>query len=222
MTVNTFCKELSGESCSLVGEKCFRIRAGSRCEYIGYYELLKDIARDTPPPIAAKARASIITPLLESWKNYAQNPRTGMKIVVALPLEREIRAILKSELEPLGVVVHDTGTKYRIWENVAIIADGLAQKEGFPTSIISVKTWIAEGQIRETFAYAYWAKTWLGRKQVRVYEVAILKTPTKGKSIESLIEICKPYLDGVFYLTEAPYIDELIKELKEIYSKHKP
>lgn len=220
MTSNTFCEKLSGESCSLVGERCFRIQAGTQCEYIGYYKRLKDMGKDTPA-IAARARTSMIDPLLASWKKYARHPLPGVKSVVAFPLEREVRAILKSELEPLGVAVNDTGTKYRIWEDIAIIADGLAQKEGFPTSIISVKTWLGEGQIRETFAYAYWAKTWLGRKQIRVYQVAILKTPTKGKTIEGLIEICKPYLDGVFYLTEAPYIDDLIRELKEIYSEHR-
>jgi len=217
MTDNIFCRELSGESCSLVGERCFRIQAGEQCEYINYYKQLKAIGKDTPA-IAARARTSMIDPLLASWRRYAQHPLPGVKNVVASPLEREVRAILKSELEPLGAAVYDTGKKYRIWGDIAIIADGLVEKEGFPTSIISVKTWLAEGQIRETFAYAYWAKTWLGRKQIRVYQVSILKTSTKGKTIESLIEICKPYLDGVFYLTEAPYIDDLIRELKEIYS----
>ena len=216
MTDNIFCRELSGESCSLVGERCFRIQAGTQCDYIDYYKRLKDMVKDTPA-IAARARTSMIDRLLASWRKYAQHPLPGVKNVVALPLEREVRAILKSELEPLGAAVYDTGKKYRIWGDIAIIADGLVEKEGFPTSIISVKTWLAEGQIRETFAYAYWAKTWLGRKQIRVYQVAILKTRTKGKTIEGLIEICKPYLDGVFYLTEAPYIDDLIRELKEIY-----
>jgi hypothetical protein len=49
--------------------------------------------------------------------------------------------------------------RYYIWGDTAIRADGLVKKEGFPTSIISVKTWLAEERIRETFAYAYWAKT---------------------------------------------------------------
>jgi hypothetical protein len=108
--------------------------------------------------------------------------------------------------------------RYYIWGDTAIRADGLVKKEGFPTSIISVKTWLAEERIRETFAYAYWAKTWLGQKHIKVYQVAIRKTPTKRKTIEGLIEICKPYLDGAFFLTEAPYIDDLIRELKETYS----
>lgn len=217
MTDNTFCKKLLGESCSVVGEKCFRIQAGKQCDYIDYYERLEAIGEDTPA-IATRGRRSMIAALLASWKKYAQHPLPGVKNVVASPLEREVRAILKFELEPLGVVVYDTPKKYRIWEDIAIIADGLAQKEGFPTSIISVKTWLGEGQIRETFAYAYLAKTWLGQKNIKVYEVAILKTPTKGKTIEGLVEICKPYLDGAFFLTEAPYIDDLISELKEIYS----
>lgn len=216
MTDNTFCRKLSGESCSVVGEKCFRIQAGKQCDYLDYYERLEAIGEDTPV-IATRARRSMIAALLVSWKKYAQHPLPGAKNVVASPLEREVIAVLKSELEPRGVTVY--GQKnYCIWGDIAIRADGLLEKKGFPTSIISVKTWLGLGQIRETFAYAYWAKTWLGQKQIRAYEVAILKTPTKGKTIESLIEICKPYLDGVFFLTEAPYIDDLVRELKEIYS----
>lgn len=210
------CGKLSGETCQVVNERCFRLQAKEPCEYIDYLQRLAD-PKNTPP-IATRAKKDMIDPLLASWKKYAQKPLPGIKGVVAIPLEREVRAILKSELQPLGVTVYDAGKKYRIWEDTAIIADGLVEKEGFPTSIISVKTWLGEGQIRETFAYAYWAKTWLGRRQISVYQIAILKTPTKGKTIEGLIEICKPYLDGVFYLTEEPYIDDLIEKLKQSYS----
>ncbi|MGA2670710.1 MAG: hypothetical protein ABSF21_04770 [Dehalococcoidia bacterium] len=164
-----------------------------------------------------RARTGMIDPLLASWKKYAQHPLPGAKNVVASPLEREVTAILKFELEPLSVTVR-AQEHFSIWGDIAIRADGLVEKKGFPTSIISVKTWLGLGQIRETFAYAYWAKTWLGQKHIRVYHIAILKTPTRGKTTEGLIEICKPYLDGAFFLTEAPYIDDLIRELKETYS----
>ena len=216
MTDNTFCKKLSDESCSVVGEKCFRIQTEKQCEYIEYYERLEAIGEDIPA-IATRARKRMIPPLLVSWKKHAQHPLPGLKNVVASPLEGEVIAVLKSELEPLGVTVH-AQKNYCIWKDTAIRADGLVEKKGFPTSIISVKTWLGLGQIRETFAYAYWAKTWLGQKQIRVYQVAILKTSTKRNTIEGLIEICKPYLDGAFFLTQAPYIDDLIRELKEIYS----
>ncbi|MFO7996417.1 MAG: hypothetical protein R6U93_04635 [Dehalococcoidia bacterium] len=216
MTDNTFCRHLSGESCSVVGERCFRIQSGTQCEYIDYYERLKDMAKDTPA-IAARARTSMIDSLLASWKKYAQHPLPGLKTVVASPLERIVAAILKSELEPLGVTVR-AQENFPIWSGTEIRADGLVEKEGFPTSIISVKTWLGLGQIRETFAYAYWAKTWLGQKHIRVYHVAILKTRTLRQTTERLIEICKPYLDGAFFLTEAPYIDELVRELTESYS----
>ena len=216
MTDNTFCKKLSGESCSVVGEKCFRIQTEKQCEYIEYYERLEAIGEDTPA-IATRARRRMIAPLLASWKKHARHPLPGSKNVVASPLEGEVIAVLKSELEPLGVTVH-AQKAYCVWGDIPIRADGLVEKEGFPTSIISVKTWLGQGPIRETFAYAYWAKTWLGQKQIRVYHVAIWKTPTQGKTTEALIEICKPYLDGAFFLTEVPYIDDLIRELKEIYS----
>ena len=95
MTDTAFCKQLSGESCSVVGERCFRIEAGARCEYIGYYERLTAGDKDTPA-IATRARANMIAPLLARWKNYLQHPRPGAKNVVASPLEGEVIATIES------------------------------------------------------------------------------------------------------------------------------
>lgn len=218
-TNRQFCDKLSGETCLVIEERCFRTEEKKPCEYYKtYFKLLTQIEDDTPP-IARKARENMFPLFRESWKRHAQKRQAGMKRVVASPLEKELRVTLKSELEPLGVSMPDTGKKIRIWEDTEIIADGLAEKKGFPTCIFSFKTWVGNEQIRETFAYAYLAKTWLGQKNIRVYEIGILQTETRAKTLATLIEICKPFLDGVFYLTSAPYLDDLIGKLKELYSE---
>jgi hypothetical protein len=214
MNEGKFCEKLSGRTCMVVQEQCFRMAEKKPCEYVNYLSLLSKISVDTPP-IARRARESMLTPFINGWKKHCQNPKSGVKRILASPVEIVIRSVLKSELSSLNVSVSDTGKTFNIWGASKIIADALAEKEGFPSSIFSFKTWIGSEQIRETFAYAYLAKTWLGQKHIRVYEIGVLHTNTEAKTIERLTAVCKPYLDGVFYLTTAPYIDDLIKELRE-------
>ncbi|MDD4877219.1 MAG: hypothetical protein PHQ86_08870 [Dehalococcoidales bacterium] len=219
MEKEKFCDALSGKTCTVVHEDCFRINERKPCEYNKtYLPKFTDIRADTPP-IARKASEAILKPFLANWKEHAHNHKAGLKRVVASPVENVLRDILKAELAPLNVRVSDKGEVFNIWGNNKIIADATAKKEGFPTSIFSFKTWIGNEQIRETFAYAYLAKTWLGQKNLRIYEIGVIHTDTETKTIESLIKVCEPYLDGVFYLTAEPYLDELIEKLKETYSK---
>ncbi len=218
MEKEQFCEKLSGETCTVIQEKCFRMEERKPCEYVKtYLPLLIDIRADTPP-IARKVSETMLEPFLDSWTRHARNPKAGAKRVIATPLEKEMRKILKLELSSLDVDVSDTAKELSLWEGCSINVDCLAKKLDYPISIFSFKTWIGKGQVRETFASDYWAKTWLGQKHVRAYQIGILKTPTKAKTIERLIEICKPYIDGVFFLTEVPYVDDLIKGLKELYS----
>ena len=212
-----FCEKLSGETCRVLEERCLRLSAREKyCDMLDYYKMLTEVSGETPP-ISRKARESMLEPFLSNWREHAKGPQAGKKDMTARPLERELRAILKSELSPLGVAVYDTGRKLAVWKNVSIIADALAEKPGFPQSIFSFKTWLAEGQIRETFAYAYWAKTWLGQKNIRVYMVGLVSI---SRTLGSLIEVCKPYIDGVFSLCGSPFLDELVEEAKHVYSGH--
>jgi predicted RNase H-like HicB family nuclease len=64
---------------------------------------------------------------------------------------------VEMDITPLGVIVTDTGKQYPVSESTPIIADCLAKKGGYPDSIFSMKTWIGGEQLRETFAYAYFA-----------------------------------------------------------------
>ena len=211
-----FCEKLSGNTCPILKKDCLRLSASSKkCDMLGYYNILTKIERDTPQ-LSKAVRKAMVPGFLSNWRLHAENPLPGKKDMTARPLEKEMRVILKSQLSPLGVSVADTGKKLVVWEKVNIVADALADKQRFPRSIFSFKTWLGEAQIRETFGYAYLAKTWLGQKNIRVYMVSIGATP---KFLESLIQACKPYIDGVFSLCGSPYLDDLIEELREMYSE---
>ena len=186
----------------------------TQCDFLYHYQLL--INRSSDPPLASQIKSELISPVLESWKDYARNTSPGKKGMTAYPFESAVRSIVKERLSLLGVDVPEQGKKYTFWKNLNIIADCLTKKEGYPDCIISMKSWVAEGQIRETFAYAYLAKTWLGQKNVRVYMLGV--TPIQ-QHLQGLIDACKPYIDGIFSLSGAPYIDELINELEKIYKE---
>lgn len=213
--MRSFCPELnvSNAKCRKLTEKCFRIEHKNKCEFIGHYNHIKDYQRNKP--LAIKAKQIMEPRFFEEWKSFARDPRPGKKRMTGGPLEEAIRKILKSELSPLGVTVYNRGKQFYVWqENVRIIADCLAEKES-RKAIVSVKTWVGTEQIRETFAYAYLAKTWLGQKDVRVYQIALFPFQ---KALNSLVEACRPYLDGVYSLSSRPYLDDLVKEMKKYFT----
>lgn len=226
MKEKKFCNKLSlpGGTCTVIHERCFRMSEQKPCEYVrSYLPLLTKIGLDTPP-IARKARENMLNPFKERWKKLCQNPKSGGRArVLATPLENVIRAILISELTHLGVSILDKAVSYDIWDDCTINADALATKEGYPTCIFSVKNWIGLEQIRETFAYGYLAKQRYGQKDVRLYEIGltIYNQRAETRKLDSLISAYKPYLDGVFYLDRTPYIDQLIKELRKVYTHNK-
>ena len=187
-TVKTFCAHLAGEQCNILEERCLKLRSDDKwCDFLNYYKKLTEIGEDVPL-ISRRARNDMLAPLLSSWKTHAQNPLPGRKDMTARPLENELRYILKSELGHLGVSIPETGQAFRIWESTKIIADALAMRENSPTCIFSAKTWLGEGQIRETFGYAYLAKMWLGQKDIRVYMVGLQEI---SEHLQPLIELFK-------------------------------
>ena len=208
-----FCERLSKDgTCQILKEECFRKRMQTRCDFFDHFQLLMN--RSSDPPLASQIKSELIGPILESWKDYARNPSPGKKGMTGYPLEIAIRSAVKERLDFLGVEVPEQGKKYPFWKDLNIIADCLTEKEGYPNCIISMKSWIAEGQIRETFAYAYFTKMWHGQKNIRVYMLGF--TPVESH-LQGLIEICKPYIDGVYSLSGEPYIDDLLEELRRIY-----
>lgn len=134
--------------------------------------------------------------------------------------ENAIRDTIKMELSLYNVTVSDHGKKIEIWRDtqasrgVNIIADVYAEKENCPSSIVSVKSWLGTTQIRETFAYAYFSKSWFGHKNMRVFMVTLY--PIRQR-LQPLIGACKPYIDGFYSLNGRPYFDDLLNEMTDIY-----
>jgi hypothetical protein len=208
------CAHLSNGSCRILAEKCFRI-GRETCDFFIYYNLVTNRSQD--PPLTQDIKARLEGPLIQRWKDLAKSPARGKKDMSARPFEEVIRATVRDQLSPLGVIVPQTGKKYPVSETVNIIADCLAQKDGYPTCILSMKTWVGTGQVRETFAFAYFAKRWHGQKNIRVYMVIFQSIP----ALQDLMILCKPDIDGIYSLTGKPTIDDLVDELKGVYASPK-
>jgi len=212
--LKSFCEKLVRDRCQILDEKCFRMREKEKCDFKGHYDLLRDTRKDTQ--IVKEFKQGLLPEVLKSWKKFAQSPKSGLKRMTGGPLEEAARKTIKKELEPLGVTVYETGRKIPIWKgSVNIIADCLAEKNEIKC-ICSVKSWIGEESLRETFAYAYFAKMWYGHKNVRVY---MLELHPIWPNLKDLVVACKPYIDGVYSLSSSPYIDELLQELRYLYQK---
>lgn len=206
------CEKLSNGKCTILDVPCRRSEMKHVCKFPLHYKYLTQTSEDER--IAKILKESIKSEILEKWKAYVQNTRPGKKDMTGGPLEKGIRNLLKNELGKLSVTTSESGEKFQIWDGVRIIADCISKKEGHPTAIFSIKSGIGPTQIRETFAYAYFSKNWRGHRNMRVYMITLF--PIK-KSLRSLIETSRPYIDGVYSLSGKPYIDELIDELKKTY-----
>lgn len=215
----SFCKELKDAKwCKILNEECFRTQMlkPKECEFIEAWNLIKNYEKNKP--LCQKVKKKMAPIVLEEWKRFAKERKSGSKRMTGGPLEETIREIVNDELSFLGASVYKTGKKISVWKSgtdkVSIIADYLAEKGNFKT-IVSVKSWIGSEQIRETFAYAYFAKTWYGQKNVRVYQVGL--HPFK-ENLKSLVEACKPYIDGIYSLSSKPFFDELVQKMKLDFS----
>ena len=102
--------------------------------------------------------------------------------------------------------------RIEILNNLYVIIDGKIEKEGKPTSLISCKVTLDPLSFRESFSCAFFAKKHYDN--VKFYMIA---THPSSKLSKQLIDISKHHMDGVYYLSEKPYFDELVKELEGIY-----
>ena len=153
------CSKLSDQTCTMLEKRCLRLEASNKhCDMLMYHTMLATIEADTLP-ISREIRQGILGPFVERWARHAAAPQSGRKDMTARPLEQEIRGAVRRALEPLGVSVPRNGKRFPVWSNVPIVADVLTEKQGCHTRILSIKTWLGTGQIRETFGYAYLVKT---------------------------------------------------------------
>jgi hypothetical protein len=93
--------------------------------------------------------------------------------------------------------------------------DGVLEKNGYPTTLISIKTWLGTDSFRESFGNAYFIKTMHGRRNIRFYVITLFPFEYISKE---WVELAKPFVDGVYSLSETPYVDNFIEELRTLYS----
>ncbi|MCD6514085.1 MAG: hypothetical protein J7L07_04100 [Candidatus Odinarchaeota archaeon] len=211
----SFCKYLSQNKCELLGEICFRLKEWKPCVLSLHYELLSTKPRD--PPLTTKLKQNLKSKIIERWKEYAKRGAPpGMKGMTGGPLEEEVIKLIKLELADLGVEVAKR-RKLIVLKNIRIIPDGIIKKEGKPISLLSIKSWIGPGgTIRDILGYGLLAKRGLGELNVKVYAIAL--HPYALPDINEIIEVYRPYIDGIYFISSAPYIDDLIRELKKLYA----
>ena len=204
------CDYLSGKTCTILEMDCFILKDGKkrRCAFSEHYYYL--VSPSPGKPEAEMVKSEVRAEALERWKGFVKAPQAGQKDMTGIPLEKGVRSSIQRTLEYLGVRVTAKGKQL---PSLGMIADCLVSKEGCPTSIISIKTWLSPEAIRETFAYAYLAKK-PGQLNYKVFMVALNPIAVKWKYT---IAAFKPYLDGIYSLSKEPYIDDLLEELKRIY-----
>ena len=210
----TFCNHLSQGLCTILTEVCFRYKEKTKCEFQNHYNLVLGSSAD--PPRTQLVKQKMMPLFIERWKDFAKLPSTGKKSMTGIPLEKAVRETVINELSTNDVIVPNRGRQFKIWEDVRIIADVIISKNDCPTSIISVKSWIGPTQIRETFAYAYFSKAWHGQKNMRLFMVTLHPL---NQNLSQIIDVCKPYIDGVYSLSSQPYFDTMIQTLSTLYSK---
>jgi hypothetical protein len=155
----------------------------------------------------------MLSEIIKRWQDYAVKPSGGKKQMTARPFEDAVSECLKSELQKYGVEIN-TRKKFEIILVVNTISDCILTKNEYPKTLISIKTWLGPDSFRESFGNAYFIKTMHGRRNIRFFIVTLF--PFKYISKE-WIELAKPFVDGVYSLSESPYIDDLLDKLEFIY-----
>lgn len=208
------CEYLSNDKCTVLEEKCFRLDKETECSFSSHYKIL---VKNEGKPIADKIKREALPKVIKRWQEHAKNKKEGDKSLTGRPIQESIKKVIEEELKPFQVSIK--GDKnYPVGEGVIIRPDCLIEKEKYPTTIVSVKTWLGHEQVRETFAYSLLAKNWHGQKNIRAFIVSFY--PFKEKEwnkFKKSVDAFKPFLDGIYLLSCEPYIDELIQTLKDTY-----
>jgi len=181
------------------------------CGFRYHYNYLKPSEQD--PLATKKIKQLIFEKVINRWKEYGMAPSVGKKQMTARPLEDGIAEFLK-QLEDYGVQV-SVRKRFKIIEDVSTVIDCILTKKEYPTTLISIKTWLGPDFFRESFGNAYFIKTNYGMRNIKFYIVTLF--PLKDHISKEWMELAKPFVDGVYSLSELPYIDDLLKELEIIY-----
>ncbi len=211
-----FCEYLDRGRCTLLEERCFRLREWKRCDFATHYERL--LVKPTDPPLTIRLKEMLRPRVVERWKKYArEGAPSGMKRMTGGPLEEVVIELIKSELSGLDVEILMRKKITLLEKVINIMPDCIIRKSEKPQSFISIKTWIGPGaSIRDILAKGFLVKRAFGEINVKMYAVALM--PYALPNINRIIDVYRPYIDGIYFISEPPYIDELIAELKRTYS----
>lgn len=219
---NGFCEylELDRERCLVLQTKClpFIRKKKQRCAFSDHYHWLTDLADDKS--VANRIKLEVKPKACSNWQRFMQdNMPNGRKNMTARPLEDSIRNAARETLSDNNVRVKDNAGRLPILGKGSPIVDCYITKENtkgdmYPASIISIKTFLTQESVRETFGYAYLAKYLEGQRRYRVFMVCL----NPIGELREMVDAFEPFLDGAYSLSGEPYIDDLLTELKEIYT----
>jgi len=201
------CEYLSDKACCPLDRPCLFLGKPQNCGFRAHYVCL-DTTGD--PLITAEIKEILTPKVVKNWKKYRGS---GGRQMTARPLEDSVSEVLKSKLGHIGVEVK-TRKKLEISPGVKTIMDITVEEPGYPSTLISMKTWIGAGEFRNCFGNAYFIKMMYGMIKTRFYIVTLLPVQMSTE----LVKLAKPYIDGLYGLAEEPYIDELFESLEELYN----
>ncbi len=204
-------------TCQLLKMECAPLekKAKQKCGLSFHYKWL--IVQSQDPPIAKLTKKEVGDGSKKAWKkHFLDGAKSGRKDMTARSLEdgiyRAVKDALKEDCEICQRKRKTIGNT-----NIRIVADCLVEKKDKPTCIISIKTGLTPEAIRETFAYAYMFKECYGQQHYRVYIVALGRDSQHEGDLDELGDALKSKLDGVYYLSQSPYFDDLLRVMKEAY-----
>lgn len=208
------CKRNKTNKKCVLETQCKKKSVGGRCEFTVHYDNLKPKSSD---PVLARQLKTVMKPkVLGGWEDFVSDRKLGKKRMTGGAFEVALREVFKKNLAKSKVTVWDTGKRLSLSKlGFDIVPDLLIEKKGYPMSIISAKTWLGQEQLKETFGSAYFAKHNYPRKSIRVFMAVFLPTPNWNPKLE---EACKEYIDGIYWVSQKPYIDSLLVQLREIYA----
>jgi hypothetical protein len=150
------CLYFKGEKCEPLHQECFRKNNDpTGCGFYGSYRDLDLQENQDDLPITARLKKEVLNNMKEKWK---REHRGGDRQMTAKALEDGVQKFLKEELQQLNVEVTKRKSYLIAEDKVKTIIDCMIKKEGKPTTLISVKTFLKAEPLRESLAVAYLIK----------------------------------------------------------------
>lgn len=205
------CEYFKDGICEPLDERCPYLKHTRNCGFRSHYACLTHTKGD--PPRTAEIKRAILPKALKGWREHFHKLPHGGRQMTARPLEDAIKDAVELSLKPMGVQVQER-KKMKIIKEYNIIMDIRIEKKGYPTTLISVKSYLGKGEFRNSFTNAYFVKLRKGLNNVRFYIVTMILYCKR-----EMVDLARPYIDGIYSLDKKPYIDELFDELQSIYSR---